>query len=523
MNNNIILECNKEITNTQVVDKFEKVLLQFYLSHGTCHKGTLEESKISSRYIVIKNDNLQFHKINNNGNDDHVKISKDIISIISKYTPYVSYKHYELLKYYLGKLYILNNNNKNRNTEVNRKSLNDSNIYLPNNTKLSLNKNSFVEILIKIKDINVFETKIKYLLLAILYFYPLTSISLNENFLSTSNKMKSFQNIVNSYITKSDLNENIRTYGIQTLFYIYNSHLVPYYLESYTINKEVLNTYRISNLNKESCNIKKLLSQSNSCILDEINYNNLPENIQMENNEFALFNFIKQKSDKRRKIYFNIIKKNNKINNSLSTIKFIDNDRIKLIIDYDLIKKIANITPYISLNQLITINNVYKLLKFNNTDLEYLIILIVYVYGNSEFKEYVKSEYKFKNLESKKNSGNILKQQNEIVNEVSKIKLYLNQECIINSNKNINTLINEYNNIFSKNKNINKVNKVKENIEYIMKIVKCGLDAKSENIISLNGCLRVSENKCVLNKTSVLNKSLNRVKSVFRYGTKSYY
>ena len=154
MNNIIILNCKKDFPNLpELYNTLElKLLFIFYLNNGICYSGNINQLKSSRNIeIDINNNTISFCKRNSELQEINVTLPFKYIQIISKYTPFVSFKHYyyisTILEYFnnsnLTSRYAFNEKNKNilEHTEI-IFGTNEQNInFSTNNTKIS--KNTF--------------------------------------------------------------------------------------------------------------------------------------------------------------------------------------------------------------------------------------------------------------------------------------------------------------------------------------------------------------------------------------------
>ncbi len=565
MSNIIIIECNKEITNLPEIYNtlYLKLLFTFYLKNGICYSGNMNQIKSSRNIVINKNENtISFKKRNNELKEINATLPLDYIKIISKYTPFVSFKHY----YYISKIL----NHFNNSNLINRLALSEENKSLifnhenPENIKLllknminsknqskinklvndvkrtnistNLKSNSVTQALEIIKNMED-DDKIKYTLLFVIYFFPLDILDKSiSNFVSsfvtyTTNTKDYLKRILLSYIIDIyPKNKNLANKNTNILFtYFYNEYLFKIYDKLFIKNnseKSIEEIYlnNISNVSNINCKLHKFYSQKNDCDLNNYEINNVSNMNHLKKYSLTtkmvhLLDFVKGKGNSQRKIIIHI-ERTNKIgekNYMKSYIRIIDKNK-----DYDfpyiLIKNIAEKSTYLSLHQLLTIKNVYHYLETNNLDqyplFDYLIAVIIYLYGNSEFKYKIKIQ--LYNLPTK-NKNNLDQQMiNNIIDKVKKIYIYLNKQnkCIKNnmlyiSTLNIDNIIDSYNK-YMKNEN----NMTITILNQLMYITKCN---PNQNLKLLNQnsntCLPIKS--CKLEKKSLISNVGKKVSTIF--------
>ncbi len=583
MNNNnlIILNCKKNFpTLPEPYNSLElQLLFTFYLKNGICYSGNINELK-SSRNIEINTTNktISFCKRNSELQEIKNTIFLNHLSIIAKYTPFVSYKHYyyisTILEHFnelnltsrleLNKKNILqqvgeeleqNSNisiNTKINTKINSNKQNKINKFIQNaNKKLNISTNlqgeTVKNALNIIKNMND-EDRIRYVLLFVLYFFPLDVLDKSistalEGLYSYRPNTKDFLKrillsyIINVYPNNRDLaNENTNllfTYFYnEDLFKIYKNYFINIISES-NITKKYLsrNGIRENNVNYNiDCKLHKFYSQRNSCTLNSYNFSSITlltnfNKYSITNEMYHLLSFIQGKGNVQRTIIVNI----DPAKNHSKSFIIIREKNVDYKFPYDLIKKIAEKSTYVSFHQLLTIKYIYNRLKINDLDLfDHLIATIIYLYGNREFKDKFSSSSKLSsiklyNLPTKNRLNNINDvKKNEIINKVIKIYIYLQKQCTgtqteqitFLSTLNINQIINLYNQLMSAT-NQTTLQRVATIFEQFMYITSCSVENPVQNlgVVTKNICLPIKS--CKLEEKSKISQFGNRFRKLF--------
>lgn len=585
MNNIIILNCKKDFPNLpELYNTLElKLLFIFYLNNGICYSGNINQLKSSRNIeIDINNNTISFCKRNSELQEINVTLPFKYIQIISKYTPFISYKHY----YYISTiLEHFNNSNltsgygfneKNKNILEHTESIfgtNEQNInFSANITKISENKknkiNRFIQNVNKNKNISINlqgqsiknalniikimneEDKTRYILLFVIYFFPLDvldksiSTTIQSLYIHTSNTKDYLKRILLSYILHIYPNNNeLANENTNLLFtYFYNEDLFKLYKKYFiriitdtNIKKKYLNINSNSNSNglqenNIDCKLHKFYSQRNSCTLTSYNLSSISSltnfnRYSITNEMYYLLLFIQGKGNVKRKIIVNI---DSTKNHSKSNIIIREKD-IDYEFSYNLIKKIAEKSTYLSFHQLLTIKYIYNNLEFGNLRynnkknelFDYLITTIIYLYGNREFKDKIPkssnlSKIELYNLPTKNGLNKINdNKKNEIINKVIKIYIYLHkQQSCVTSNKqylsilNINQIINLYNQFMK-----GEIDNISHILNPLMYITSCLSNPIQElNILEQNVCLPIKS--CKLERKSIISNTLKRTQKV---------
>lgn len=576
MSNIILFECNKELTTIpKEYNTFHlKLLLSFYLKNGICYSGEMNQMKSSRNIEMNINENsISFFKRDNELKEINVTLPLDYIITISTYTPFVSFKHY----YYISN--ILNHfNNSNlihrfalseENKNLILKDENPVNIQLLNIHKNSLNKNkvnklinnvrtnistnlkgnSVTQALSIIKDMEE-NDKIKYILLFVIYFFPLDILDKSiSNFVSSfvtyiHNTKDYLKRILLSYIidiypkNKELANKNTNilfTYFYNTqLFKIYDKLFKSIHLENSirnyeNISKSYLNN--VSNISNETnetnknninCKLHKFYSQKSNCNLNNYEINNIKrinhlKKYSLTENMVHLLDYVKGKGNSQREITIHIERGKNLNKNYENSYITVHDKNKNYKFSYNLINNIAEKSVYISLHQLLTIQSIYNDLESNilkNYDLfDYLIATILYLYGNREFKD--KVQVQLYNLPTKKNIQLSNNKKSDIINKIIKMYIYLHKQEKCSSNKifisilKVNHIINYYNQYMD-----NKDNMANTILHQLMYITSCNPN-QNLKILNENSCLPIKS--CKLVKKSIISNVGKKVSTIFGF------
>ncbi len=576
MNNPIIvLECKTPLP--QLPEEYNdcKLLFTFYLYNGICYTGTSGSNignRYSSRNIKIYNNNtISFSKRNSELQEQKIILNSDVVKIIATYTPFVSFKHYSYLSKILNEFTKTNKNkilNKNiltindsepkieenvqhNNAQQNITQTNESKKiekFIQNNPKnisTDLEGSSVSEALQIIKNMEQ-NDKIRYLLLFVIYFFPLDvldnsiSRSIKSLYSYTTNVKDYLKKILLSYIIHIYPNNKELANKNSTLLYtyFYNEELFKIYEKSINHISELKSKY--INVNYDSdCELRKFYSQKNNCTINNYNFSGSitttydPKIHSINENMYHLLNYVKgKKGNSTREIIVHIEHTNNvKKNHNESTIT-IREKNIDYIFPYILIEKIAEKSTYLSFHQLLTINYIYNDLKFSNLKynnennkknelFDYLIAVIIYLYGNRDFKDKIRrskdlSTIELYNLPTKNRLNQINKsKKEEIINKVIKMYIYLHKQKSCNkktflATQTINNIIEIYNN-FMKISNSTNTQLISTILNSFMHITSCSENPEqSINILKQNVCLPITP--CKLERKSILSNIGQRVK-----------
>ncbi len=547
MNNNnkniILLNCDdkseaieeKLIIHNELNDTKFILLLKFYLQNGLCYSGKINKIPSSRHIQIILNNNnnniIKFSKRNSENEEIFVILPLQLVKDLSKYTPFISYKHYyyiSILKSYFesnnynirlaltNKNFNLNNsisiNLTNKNSKIKnnilQNNIKQNNKYI-NITSTNLHSENVLNALNIIKEMNESD-KIRYMLLFVIYFFPLDI--LGKSFSNLIKNLYSHVANVKDYIKRILLHYIINIYPTNRLLANNNTEILLTYLYNETLFKienklkNNKNIYLINNNKNIKCELHKLYSIKNNCKINEYEIGELLLNINYYNIDINVYNLLN--NIKSKKVNRKIFVKKKKYNND-STVKIIEN-QIPYTFSYNLIKKIAENTLYISFHQLLLCNKIYEYNTFNKDLFDYLILTIIYVYGNRKFKnklKKIKVETKLYNLPTKNFNTLNNNQLNIILNNVSKIFYYLNNNCNNNSLY-INNMINDYN-IFMNSNNNNNI-KCEDNLNKLLYILNCNPNI---NLIKNNNkCAQIKE--CVLEKNNIMSRAVGIFKKV---------
>ncbi len=504
----ITLQCDNTNTirnqNIQISPEL-KNLLRFYLENVVCYPAGGEEIK-SSRNIEITSSYITFFKRDENMKEISVEVPFEWVKEIAQYTPFVSYKHFDIIQ----KLITLYQKNRSSNGMPSVQNHSQSNI------STELEGTDVANALYVIKSMTYMD-QIKYTLLFVLYFFPLDVLSKNveRSFESlirhTGNPIDYYKRLLLSYILSIyPTNPQKSNANVVYLFHKYNETLFEIKKE-YALWKTMYIPESVEN--EMECAFHKFVSQEDTCKVERFelneyqrtgrNYFILPESL------FNLLAFVKSKSGERSVIVN--MKRNpmGEIDLKASQIIVRDGNRSDVSFSYDFILRVSAYSTYLSFHQLYTL---YQLLEERNQEqnfFEYALCMILFVYGNHEFKLHF-PKIAFYDLPTKDGVISSTIKENMIY-DVRKMMNYHQKMCesSLIRNVSIQELIQKYESFMKDPSSSQKRSEIQALISIWIKICKCGI--VSEEI----ECISLPNSSCKVNK-STIQRTTQQMATVFK-------
>ncbi len=494
----ITLQCDNTNTirnqNIKISPKL-KNLLRFYLENGVCYPAGGEEIK-SSRNIEITSSHITFFKRDENMKEISAEVPYEWVNQISNYTPFVSYKHFDIIQ----KLITLYQKNRSSNGMPSVQNHSQSNI------STELEGTDVANALYVIKSMTYMD-QIKYTLLFVLYFFPLDVLSKNveRSFESlirhTGNPIDYYKRLLLSYILSIyPTNPQKSNANVVYLFHTYNETLFEIKNE-YSLWKMI---YLPESVESEmECAFHKFVSQEDTCKVERFefneyqktgrNYFTLPESLH------SLLAFVKSKSGKRSVIVN--MKRNpmGEIDLKASQIIVRDGNRVEDVsFSYDFILRVSEYSTYLSFHQLYTLHQLLEERNQEGDFFEYALCMILFVYGNQEFKLHF-PKIAFYDLPTKNGVISATVKENMIAN-VRKMMNYHQKICESSLIRNvpIRELIQKYESFRKDPSSSQKRSEIQALIYIWMKICKCGIVSEDES----NQCLSLPNSSCKINKST---------------------